>query len=56
VGYGTKDPDHHNQQQLVRMLADLRWPHRSLAASVGHTVSNRQIEQALDFLQSAPEQ
>jgi predicted esterase len=56
VGYGTQDPDHDNQQHLVRMLADLRWPHRSLAARVGHTVSDRQIEQALAFLQADPDE
>lgn len=50
VGYGTKDPDHGNQRKLVSMLASLNWPHRSLSARIGHTVSNSQVENALDFL------
>jgi predicted esterase len=50
VGYGTKDPDHHRQRALVRLLRQLGWKHRAKAASIGHTVSDAQIRSALQFL------
>jgi dienelactone hydrolase len=50
VGYGTKDPAHPGQRALVRLLAELGWPHRVRAEAIGHTVSDAQIRRALAFL------
>lgn len=50
LGYGKKDPDRKRQQELARMLGTLNWPHRVVAANVGHTVTQEQIEEALAFL------
>jgi predicted esterase len=55
LGYGKKDPDRRRQQELARMLETLNWPHRTVAADVGHTVTNEQVIAALEFLlQSQP--
>jgi predicted esterase len=51
VGYGTKDPAHHDQEALVELLADFGWTHRSKAAPVGHMVTDDQLEAAFHFLQ-----
>jgi predicted esterase len=53
VGYGTKDPAHHDQEALVALLADLGWKHRSKAAPVGHVVTDAQIAAAFHFLQAS---
>jgi predicted esterase len=50
VGYGTRDPDHRRQKQLVALLRRQSWPHRAKAANVGHTVTDGQIRGALSFL------
>lgn len=50
VGYGTKDPDHRHQQDLVSMLSDLDWKHRAKGDRIGHTVSDAQVRGALAFL------
>lgn len=50
VGYGKQDPDRKRQQTLAKMLQELDWPHRVMPADVGHTVTNAQIEGALEFL------
>lgn len=50
VGWGTKDPDRKRQQELIRMLQELAWPHHAVGANVGHTVTPKQIEEALEFL------
>jgi predicted esterase len=50
LGYGTRDPDRARQEQLLQMLRQLGWPHRALAASIGHTVSDSQLRSALTFL------
>jgi predicted esterase len=50
LGYGKKDPDRKRQQELANMLASLKWPHRVVAANIGHTVTNEQVEEALEFL------
>lgn len=50
LGYGTRDPDRRRQQELLTMLRELGWPHRALAAEVGHTVSDHQLRAALTFL------
>lgn len=50
LGYGTEDPDRHRQQELQKMLQQIDWPHRALAASVGHTVTDAQLRGALAFL------
>ena len=52
VGYGTRDPDHRRQKQLVTLLRRQGWPHRAVAANVGHTVTDAQIRGALSFLAS----
>jgi predicted esterase len=52
VGYGTKDPDHHRQQALIRLLSDLHWRHHSLSARVGHLVTETQLASAMRFLRS----
>jgi predicted esterase len=49
VGYGTRDPDHKRQRQLVALLRKQGWRHRAKAASVGHTVTDDQIRGALAF-------
>jgi predicted esterase len=49
VGYGTKDPAHHDQEELIELLRSLRWPYRSRAAPVGHMVTNQQLDDALQF-------
>jgi predicted esterase len=53
LGYGKKDPDRKRQKELARMLAAVKWPHRVIAADVGHTVTREQIEAALEFLMQA---
>jgi predicted esterase len=53
LGYGTKDPDRKRQEQLAKMLEAVDWPHRVVAANIGHTVTNEQIEAALEFLMQA---
>jgi predicted esterase len=53
VGYGTRDPDHRRQKDLVALLRKQGWPHRAKAAKVGHTVTDDQIRGALAFLASA---
>jgi predicted esterase len=50
VGYGTKDPAHHDQRDLIKMLRALSWKHRVKSAHVGHTVTEDQIRGALGFL------
>jgi predicted esterase len=50
VGYGTLDPDNRQQRALVSLLKALGWPHRALAAKVGHTVAAEQLRAALRFL------
>jgi predicted esterase len=50
VGYGTRDPDHLRQKQLVALLRKQGWRHRAKAASVGHTVTDDQLRSALAFL------
>ena len=50
VGYGTKDPDHKNQKELVSMLRGMGWEHRFKADRIGHTVSDAQVRGALAFL------
>jgi predicted esterase len=50
VSFGTLDPDHPQQQQLVHLLRTLRWPHASLKADVGHTVAGAQLSAALRYL------
>lgn len=50
VGYGTLDPDNPQQRSLVSLLKQLGWPHRAMAAKVGHTVSSEQLRAALRFL------
>jgi predicted esterase len=52
VGYGTRDPDHSRQVQLLALLRRQSWPHRGKAANVGHTVTDGQIRAALSFLAS----
>jgi predicted esterase len=52
VGYGTRDPDHPRQKQLVSLLRKQGWKHRAKAANVGHTVTDDQIRTALTFLLS----
>jgi predicted esterase len=49
VGYGTRDPDHKRQRQLVALLRKQGWRYRAKAASVGHTVTDDQIRGALAF-------
>lgn len=56
LGYGKKDPDRKRQQELARMLADLKWPHRVIAADVGHTVTREQLEAAIEFLTQSKSQ
>jgi predicted esterase len=50
VGYGSKDPDHPRQQNLIRLLGEIAWPHASRVDRIGHTVSDAQIREALAFL------
>lgn len=50
VGYGTRDPDHRRQKELVVLLRKQGWQHRAKAAKVGHTVTDDQIRGALAFL------
>jgi predicted esterase len=50
VGYGTKDPDHRHQRELVSLLRSMGWEHRVKADRIGHTVSDAQIRGALAFL------
>lgn len=50
LGYGTEDPDSPRQVELRDMLRRIDWPHRTVAARVGHTVSDDQIRAALAFL------
>jgi predicted esterase len=50
VGYGTRDPDHRRQKELVALLRKQGWRHRAKAAKVGHTVTDDQIRGALGFL------
>ena len=50
VGYGTKDPAHRDQRELIKMLRSLGWAHRAKAANVGHTVTEDQLDGALRFL------
>jgi predicted esterase len=52
VGYGTRDPDHVRQKQLLALLRRQGWPHHGKGASVGHTVTDGQIRAALSFLAS----
>jgi predicted esterase len=52
VGYGTKDPAHGDQVELVRMLREIGWPHRAKPERIGHTVSDAQIRAALAFLRN----
>ena len=50
VGYGTRDPDHRRQKDLVALLRKQGWRHRAKAANVGHTATDEQIRGALSFL------
>lgn len=50
VGYGTQDPDHPRQVEMIRMLRAIDWPHRSRADHVGHTVTDAQLRAALSYL------
>lgn len=50
VGYGTLDPDNPRQRSLIALLKALGWPHRAVAARVGHTVAGEQLRAALKFL------
>jgi len=50
VGYGTKDPASAHMNSLVRMLADLHWPHAVKRAAIGHWVSDAQLQSAVRFL------
>lgn len=50
VGYGTQDPMHHDQVELIEFLRVLGWPYRSRAANVGHMVTEEQLREALKFL------
>jgi len=50
VGYGTKDPAAPHMSSLVRMLADLHWPHAVKRAPIGHWVSDAQLQLATRFL------
>ena len=52
VGYGKKDPDHHRQNALLALLAELHWPHHHLAANVGHMATDAQLGAAVRFLRS----
>lgn len=54
VGYGTRDPDHVRQKQLLALLRRQDWPHRGKAANVGHTVTDGQIRAALSFFTNGP--
>jgi predicted esterase len=56
VGYGTKDPAHKDQRELIKMLKSIGWKHRSKAANVGHTVTEDQLQGALRFLLAPDEQ
>jgi predicted esterase len=56
VGYGTRDPDHPRQEQLVALLRRQGWPHRAKSGNVGHTVTDAQIRGALSFLASRVEE
>jgi predicted esterase len=53
VGYGTRDPDHRRQKELVTLLRKQGWPHRAKASKAGHTVTDDQIRGALSFLTNA---
>jgi predicted esterase len=55
VGYGTKDPDHRHQRELVSLLRSMGWEHRAKADRIGHTVSDAQIRGALAFLRPSAE-
>jgi predicted esterase len=50
VGFGTKDPAVAHMTSLVRMLADLHWPHAVKRAAIGHWVSDAQLQLAFRFL------
>jgi len=51
VGYGTKDPAHRDQRELIAVLKSLGWKHRAKSATVGHTVTEDQLQSALRFLE-----
>ncbi|MEB2310828.1 MAG: hypothetical protein OZ921_13000 [Sorangiineae bacterium] len=50
VGYGLKDPAHHDPESLARALDELGWRHRARARrGVGHTMTDAGLAEALDF-------
>jgi predicted esterase len=51
VGYGTKDrAGSRDARGLVAALRAVRWKHRAMAVSAGHTITTRQFTSALAYL------
>lgn len=53
IGYGTRDAARHDARALGQLLARLKWPHRVRSADVGHTVTNDQLDRAVEYLKQA---
>lgn len=53
IGYGTRDAARHDARALAQLLGRLKWPHRVRSADVGHTVTNDQLDRAVEYLKAA---
>ncbi len=53
IGYGTRDAARHDARALGNLLGRLKWPHRMRSADVGHTVTNDQLNRAVQYLKEA---
>lgn len=50
VGIASKDETAKKGKELAKLLADLKWPHKTNTKPVGHVVADEQIEAALSYL------
>ncbi len=50
VGIASKDETAKKGKELAKLLADLKWPHKTNTKPVGHVVADDQLEAALSYL------
>lgn len=50
VGIASKDETAKKGKELAKLLADLKWPHKTNTKPIGHVVADDQLEAALSYL------
>lgn len=55
VGFGTRDPAHHDMRELLSTLKTLGWSFGSTSQPVGHIVTDEQLRRGVQFLSAKAE-